>query len=56
MAVVKALMVAWYFMHLAFERKVIHALLTLPVVLVVILVMLLVPDARQHIFDYLNFQ
>ena len=55
MAVVKALMVAFYFMHLAFERRVVHALLTVPLILVVILMALLIPDARQQIYDYLAF-
>ena len=55
MAVVKALMVAFYFMHLAFEKKLIHALLTIPILLVIIMMLLVIPDSRQYILDYLQF-
>lgn len=54
MAVVKALMVAFYFMHLKFERKTIYVLLTLPVILVIVMVGLLIPDSQQQIWQYLS--
>lgn len=56
MAVVKALMVAFWFMHLSFERKSFNLLLTLPIVLVVVMVGLLYPDSVQQVWDYLYFQ
>ena len=53
MAVVKALMVAFWFMHLSFERKSFNFLLILPIILVMVLVGLLFPDAYQHVWDYI---
>ncbi len=47
-ATVKALLVALYYMHLKFERGVIYAMAIVPVVLVVILTFLLLPDFVFH--------
>lgn len=56
MAVVKALMVAFWFMHLAFERRTFHILLTMPIILVLALLLLNYPDSLQHGWDYLLHQ
>jgi len=47
-ATVKAAVVALYYMHLRFERGVIYAMALVPVVLVVILTLLLLPDFVYH--------
>lgn len=47
-ATIKALLVALYYMHLRFERGIIHAMAIVPVVLVVVLMFLLFPDFVFH--------
>ena len=55
MALVKALMVALFFMHVKFEKKTFHLLLTIPVFLVVLMLALVSPDTHQHLLQYLPF-
>ena len=55
MAVVKALMVALYFMHLKMERRLFHSLLILPIILVILMLALVSPDAHQSMMQYLDF-
>jgi len=55
MAVVKAVMVALYFMHLKFEKRTIYVLLALPLILVVVIMALLSPDAEQQAWDYTSW-
>lgn len=55
MAVVKALWVALYFMHVKFERKTFHLLLVIPVFLIILMLALVSPDAQQHLMQYLPF-
>ncbi len=55
MAVVKALMVAMFFMHVKFEKKTFHLLLTIPVFLIVLMLALVSPDTHQHLLQYLPF-
>ena len=55
MALVKALLVALFFMHLKFERRVFHTLLILPIVLVILMLALVSPDAHQTVLQYLPF-
>ena len=44
LAVVKALLVAMYFMHLRFERRTFTIIVTSPIILAIILVIALFPD------------
>ncbi|MCA9319810.1 MAG: cytochrome C oxidase subunit IV family protein [Planctomycetes bacterium] len=53
LAVVKALLVAVYFMHLKFERRTMYALLCLPVFLVVVMFFLVSPDAQQQAWHWI---
>ncbi len=46
-AAVKALLVALYYMHLKFERRVIYAMALVPVVLVAVLTFLLFPTSSS---------
>lgn len=52
MAIVKAVLVALFFMHLKFERRTMYALLALPFVLVIVIMSLVSPDSEQHVGDY----
>ncbi|HGY92602.1 MAG TPA: hypothetical protein ENK43_15650 [Planctomycetes bacterium] len=54
MAVVKAALVALYFMHLKFEKRTIFAILVLPFVLALCLFFLVSPDAQQHVWDWFD--
>lgn len=47
-AVIKALLVAVYFMHLKFERPFIYSLVIVPLVFFAILVFVLFPDIAFH--------
>lgn len=55
MALVKALWVALYFMHVKFERKSFHLLLGIPVFLVILMLAMVSPDAQQTLKQYLPF-
>jgi cytochrome c oxidase subunit 4 len=46
-ALVKALLVAMYFMHLRFERRTFVVIVSAPVVLAVVLILSLLPDVGQ---------
>ena len=47
-ALTKALLVAMYFMHLKYEKKVLGAIAFTPLVLCVFLSVMLLPDAKQE--------
>ncbi|HEX7124475.1 MAG TPA: cytochrome C oxidase subunit IV family protein [Thermodesulfobacteriota bacterium] len=47
-AVVKALLVAAYFMHLRVEPRVIYAIALVPVAIVLVLILALLPDFAAH--------
>lgn len=53
-AIAKVLLVAFYYMHLRWENKLIHALLMIPVILVVIMIVLLIPDATTVLDGYFS--
>jgi caa(3)-type oxidase subunit IV len=48
MAVVKAALVAMYFMHLRFEKKTLALIAGIPIALCVFLMLMLVPDADRR--------
>jgi caa(3)-type oxidase subunit IV len=48
LALVKAALVAFYFMHLRFERKTFVILVSFPLVLAVILIIALLPDVAGY--------
>ena len=48
LALVKAMLVALYFMHLRFERKTFVILVSFPLVLAVILIIALLPDVARY--------
>lgn len=52
MAVAKALFVALYYMHLKTEQTAIKGLLMLPVLLVVVLFVMIAPDAMNYLENY----
>jgi cytochrome c oxidase subunit 4 len=47
-AVVKAVLVALYYMHLRFERLLIYALVLVPLVFLAVLLLVLLPDIAWH--------
>ncbi len=55
MALVKAVMVAMFFMHMKFERKTFHLLAIIPIVLIILMLALVSPDTHQHLLQYLRF-
>jgi caa(3)-type oxidase subunit IV len=50
LALAKAFMVAWYFMHLRSEKTVLIAIVGLPLLLLIDLFLGLMPDIAHHIF------
>ncbi len=50
MALIKAFLVAWNFMHLKFEKATLIAVVGLPLVLLIILLTGLMPDISHRIF------
>ena len=47
-ATVKALLVALYYMHLRFERRLVYALALVPLVLFGMLLLVLLPEIARH--------
>ena len=54
MAVIKAFMVAMFYMHLKFEPKTLFWILMIPVALVMIMMLLVIPDSMQHLQNFLR--
>ena len=50
MALAKAFLVAWYFMHLRFEKSTLIMIVGLPLLLLVDLLLGLMPDIGHHLF------